>query len=79
MGPGEALLGEVAPQVPYLLGDVDALVVEEQGDDVVGGVGLVGPENVPALGWTRAFRPAQNMSRLYHRTRVRSRLLCARK
>lgn len=37
--PGEALLGEVAPQVPYLLGDVDALVVEEQGDDVVGAWG----------------------------------------
>ena len=44
MGLGEALLSEVAPQVPNLLGDVDALVVEEQGDDVVGGMGLVGPE-----------------------------------
>ena len=41
---GEALLSEVAPQVPNLLGDVDTLVVEEQGNDVVGGMGLVGPE-----------------------------------
>ena len=27
-GLSEAPLGEVAPQVPYLLGDVDALVME---------------------------------------------------
>ena len=39
----EALLDEMPPQVLDLLRNVGALVVEDQGDDVVWGMVLVGP------------------------------------
>lgn len=41
----EALLDEMPPQVLDLLRDVGALVVEDQGDDVVRGMVLVGHES----------------------------------